>query len=370
MISRRTLLAGAAALTAAPRAQAQDAAHALGTLFPMSGPVAELGSVFANGVQLALDHIAADKILKRPVELRAQDSQASPQGGAVGMTRLASVDRAPYVLLGVTGVAKAAAPIGTRNKVVMVNGGGVGPDLAGLSPFFFNVIPLANQEVPTTLSWLQRENLKRVALIYIDDPLGHAVLKELETGLPKIGGTLTSSHAVPPTAQQFAAIAARIREAKPDAVYFASYGTQMTQIIKQLRDNGVPQQLLTYSIGTLPSIAALPESEGLVFTTQAADWASDEPAMKRFVTGWRAKYNSEPSNYALNYYNGTMLFAQLVRGLEQAGKTVDGENLRAELLRLRRFALAGGEGSFSDEGTMTAPIQVNRITSGRSVKVT
>jgi hypothetical protein len=65
-----------------------------------------------------------------------------------------------------------------------------------------------------------------------------------------------------------------------------------------------------------------------------------------------------------------MLFAQLVRGLEQAGKTVDGENLRAELLRLRRFALAGGEGSFSDEGTMTAPIQVNRITSGRSVKVT
>ncbi len=285
------------------------------------------------------------------------------------MTRLANVDRAPFVLLGVTGVAKAAAPIGTRGKVVMVNGGGVGPDLAGLSPYFFNVIPLANQEVPAALSWLDREKLKRVALVYIDDPLGHAVLKELATGLPRIGGTLVGSHAVSPSAQQFAAVAARIREAKPDAVYFASYGTQMTQIIKQLRDNGVPQQLLTYSIGTLPSIAALPESEGLIFTTQAADWGSPEPAMRRFVEGWRAKYGTEPSNYALNYYNGTMLFAQLARGLERAGKPVDGESLRDELLRVRRFALPGGEGTFGEDGTMTAPIQVNQIVSGRSVKV-
>lgn len=368
MLVRRSFLA-AAALLPSSRLLAQDAPHMLGTLFPMSGSAAELGTVFTNGVKLALEHIAADRLLKRPVELRAQDSQATPQGGAVGMTRLANVDKSPFVLLGVTGVAKAAAPIGTRNKVVMVNGGGVGPDLAGLSPYFFNVIPLANQEVPTALDWLKAQGLKRIALIYIDDPLGQAVLAEMQAGLPKRGGELVSANAVPVAAQQFAAIAARIRDARADAVYFASYGAQMTQIVKQLRDNGVSQQLLTYSIGTLPSIAALPESEGLVFTTQAADWASGQPAMKRFVTDWRARYGSEPSNYGLNYYNGARLFALLAQGLEKAGKPVDGDALRAEILRVRRFDLAGGEGAFAEDGTLTAPIQINRVASGRSVKI-
>ncbi len=130
---RPLLLAAAAGLAtlAMPRlARAQAAAHVVGTLFPMSGPNAEYGTLFTNGVQLALEHVNADRLTRRPIELKVQDSLGTPQGGAVGMTRLASVERAAYVLVGFTGVSKAAAPIGTRSKVAMVNGGGIGPDTA------------------------------------------------------------------------------------------------------------------------------------------------------------------------------------------------------------------------------------------------
>lgn len=140
MMKRRTFLASGAATLAAWRAFAQTQSHVVGTLFPMSGSNAEFGTLYTNAVQLALDHITADRMLMSPIELRSQDSQATPQGGAVGMTRLATVDKASYVLLGFTGVSKAAAPIGGRNKVVMINGGGVGPDLATLSPYFVNII--------------------------------------------------------------------------------------------------------------------------------------------------------------------------------------------------------------------------------------
>ncbi|HWX49020.1 MAG TPA: ABC transporter substrate-binding protein [Roseomonas sp.] len=371
MLQRRTILLAGAAALAAPRVlRAQENPYVVGTLFPMSGPNAEYGTIFTNAVQLGLDHIRADGMLKRPIDLRAQDSLATPQGGAVGMQKLASVDGASYVMLGFTGVSKAAAPIGTRAKVMMVNGGGVGPDLAGLSPYFWNVIPLVNQEVKALLPWLQEKSLKRIALIYIDDPLGNAVLEQLRKGLPEIGGELVGTYSVPPTAQQFAAVAAKVRSSNPDAVYFASYGAQQSQIIKQLRDNGIRQQLLTYSAGSIPSVLSLPESEGLVYTSQAADWSSaQDPVTKRFVTDWRAKHNSDPSIYHQNYYNAMRLFGLLAQDLEKAGTAVTGETLREDLLKVRRFALVGGEGTIQDNGTMEMPMQINQIHDGRVQKI-
>jgi ABC-type branched-subunit amino acid transport system substrate-binding protein len=374
MLNRRSLLAttfatGVATLAAPRLLRAQESAYVVGTLFPMAGPNAEYGTIFTNGIQLAADHIRAEGLLKKPIELRAQDSLATPQGGAVGMTKLANVDKASYVMLGFTGVSKAAAPIGTRSKVMMINGGGVGPDLANLSPYFWNVIPLVNQEVQVLLPWLKSQNLTKIALIYVDDPLGNGILQQLKESLPGIGGSLVGNFSIPPATQQFAAVAARVRDTKPDAVYFASYGAQQAQIIKQLRDNGVSQQILTYSSGSIPSVVGLPESEGLVFTSQASDWSVADPLTQRFVTDWRAKYNADPTSYNQNYYNGMRLFGLLVQGLEKANKPVTGENLREELLRVRRFPLVGGEGNFEDQGTMSMPMQINRIQGGIFKKI-
>ncbi len=323
---RRTLLAASAALLAVPSARAQAAGYVIGTLFPMAGPNAEYGTIFTAGAQMALTHLAEDKMLSKPVELRQEDSQGTPQGGATGMTKLASVDHAIYALIGFTGVSKAAAPIALRNGVVTVNGGGVGPDLAGLSPLFWNVIPLIDKELAAMLPWVQQSGLKRVALVYVDDPLGNAVVKQMTAGLPALEATLAGSFAVAPSAQQFGPVAAKVRDASPDAVYFASYGAQQAQIIKQLRDNGVSQQLLTYSAATIPSVRDLPEAEGLVFTAQHSDWTATDPVTARFVKDWRAKYNADPSIYHQNYYNAVRLFGLLAQGLEKAGKPVDGEN--------------------------------------------
>ncbi len=364
--NRRSVLKAAAGLALLPAwsVRAQSSPYVLGTLFPMSGPAAELGSVFMNGVVLALDHIKADGKLARGIVLKARDSQATPQGGAVGMSQLVNVDNAPYVLLGVTGVSKAAAPIGARKQVVMANGGGVSPDLAELSPYFWNLIPLADQEIPPAVQWLGQQGKKRVALVYVDDPLGAAVLRQLKASLPTVGGELVGAYSVPPSMEQFSAIAAQIRSTGADAVYFASYGSQQLQIIKQLRDAGLKQQLLTYSIGSLPSVIKLPEAEGLVFTSQVNDLARDDAVTARFVRDWRQRHNSDPSNYAQNYYNGTLLYAQLLLTLEKEGKEVSGPAMLETMKRLRTFALAGGDLTFNDNGTASMPIQLNQVRSG------
>jgi ABC-type branched-subunit amino acid transport system substrate-binding protein len=250
-----------------------------------------------------------------------------------------------------------------------VNGGGVGPDLAELGAYFWNVIPLVNLEVRAMVPYLVNERgLKRVALVYIDDPLGQSVRKELESVTPSAGGQLIESLSVPTTAQQFSGVAARVREAKPQVVYIASYGAQEAQIVKQFRDNGITQQLASYSAFSIPEVDALAEARGSLYTTQSVDWGSQDPVTRRLVEDYKAKHGKTPTAYVANYYNAVRLFALLARDLQKKKKPITGPNLLAQRDETKTFDLVGGKLRFEPNGTIVAPIQVNEV-DGRGGKV-
>jgi ABC-type branched-subunit amino acid transport system substrate-binding protein len=353
----------AAGVGFAGAASAQDLK--IGAVFPLSGANADYGDLYMTGTELAAKHLNADGVLKGKVSLIYEDSQALPQQGVVAMNKLVNVEKVPYVLSAFTGVSKAISTIAERSKVVAVNGGGVGPDLAELGPYFWNVIPLANFEVKAIIPHLvQKRGLKRFVLVYVDDPLGQAIKRELEADLPPMGGTLAESLSIPTNAQQFSGIAARVRDAKPDVVYIASFGTQQSQIIKQLRDNGVTQQLASYSGFAIPAIANLAEAKGALFTTQQVDWTSQDPVTKRFVDEYQASSKRAPTAYAANYYNAVRLFGLLAGELQKAGKPITGENLLAARREMRSFDLVGGKLTFQEDGTVISPIQINEVDGG------
>lgn len=345
---------------------ATAADHTIGALFPLSGPNAVYGDVFMSGSDLAVEHINADKMLSGPMSIAYEDSQGLPQPAVVGMTKLVNVTGVPYVLSAFTGVSKAISTLAMRNEVVAVNGGGVGPDLAALGKYFWNVIPLVNLEVRAAMPYLVKERgIKRVVLIYIDDPFGNSILDELKSSLEGAGGELVETMSVPTTAQQFSGIAAKVRAEKPDAVYIASYGAQQIQIVKQLRDNGVDQQLITYSGFLVPDALALPETEGLIATGQGVNYKSDDPVTKRFVTDYTAKFNRAPTAYNVNYYNATLLYGILAHALEAEGKDVTGANLLTKREEMGSFDLVGGKVSFQSNGTLLFPIQVKIVKDGK-----
>lgn len=341
---------------------AQAADVTIGALFPLSGPNATYGDIFGTGVNLATEHINADNLINGKLTVQYEDSQALPQQGVIGMNKLVNVSKVPYVLSAFTGVSKAISTTASRTKTVAINGGGVGPDLADLGPYFWNIIPLANYEVKAALPFLIKErNLKRFVLVYVDDPLGEGIRKELTESVPKVGGELTEALSVPATAQSFSGIAARVRAANPDVIYIASYGSQQAQIVKQFRDNGIKQQFVSYTAFSVPEMNALPEAKGAWYTSQNVDWNSSDPVTKRFVDDYKAKYNKMPTAYIANYYNAVRLFGLLAHELEKQGKPITGENLLAQRIETKTFDLAGGKVTFAENGTVVSPMQINEI---------
>ncbi len=341
---------------------AQAADVTIGALFPLSGLNATYGDIFGSGANLAAEHINADNMINGKLKVQYEDSQALPQQGVIGMNKLVNVSKVPYVLSAFTGVSKAISTTATRTKTVAINGGGVGPDLADLGPYFWNIIPLANYEVKAVLPYLIKErNMKRFVLVYVDDPLGDGIRKELTDSLPKAGGELIEALSVPATAQQFSGIAARVRAANPDVVYIASYGSQQAQIVKQFRDNGIKTQFVSYTAFSTPEMNALPEAKGSLYTTQNVDWNSTDPITKRFVDDYKKKYNKMPTAYIANYYNAVRLFGLLAQELDKQGKPITGENLLAQRTKTKTFDLVGGKVTFADNGTVVSPMQINEI---------
>jgi branched-chain amino acid transport system substrate-binding protein len=340
----------------------------IGALFPLSGPNSTYGDVFMAGSNLAVEHINADKMLSGKLSIQYEDSQGLPQPGVVGMTKLVNVTKVPFTLSAFTGVSKAISTLATRDQVVAVNGGGVGPDLAKLGDYFWNVIPLANLEVRAVVPYLAKEkNLKKIVLVYVDDPLGQSVVTELGTALKAAGGELLEPMSVPTTAQQFSGIAAKVRTLNADAVYVASYGAQQIQIVKQLRDNGVTTPIISYSAYGVPDALALPESEGLIFTSQSVNLTGGDAVTKRFVEDFKAKNaGKDPTAYQVNYYNAVRLYGLLAQALEKDGKPVTGANLLAQRKATKSFDMVGGTVSFLDNGTLLFPIEVKIIKAGKT----
>lgn len=356
-----TLVVGIAAMLSG-QAAAQDKPDQIGALIPLSGPNSEYGNIYQSGMELAVDHVREDKSLPNGVKVMYEDSQALPQQGIVGFNKLASVIGVSCVLSAWTSVSKAIAPIATRTNVLALNGAAISPELAGISPFFLSILPLVTSEVDAILPYVTgRLGLKNIAIIYQDDPTGNAVFTAFKREIAKTGGQLVGEFPVQPTAQQFGSLAAKVRETTPHAVFISSTGSQLSQIIKQLRDNGVQQQLIGYSAMLSDTVIAMPEADGAIFTTQKFQLNSADPMSKRFVEGYRKKYNRDPNVFAANYYNGVMLYAQLASEINKRGEQVNGKSLIDQAHRVKKVNLVGGTLEINADNTVTSPIQINQI---------
>ncbi len=185
----------------------------------------------------------------------------------------------------------------------------------------------------------------------------------------KVGGQLVAELQIPRASQQFTSIAAKVRESAPDGVFIASFGAQQAQIAKQLRDNGVTQQLMSYSAFSSPNVTQTPEARGALFPTQSIDWTA--PGMsQRVAADWKAKKGKDPNAYVANYYNAVMVFVKLAQALEKAGKPITGENLLAQRKLDGVFDLVGGRMEFLPNGTVKTALQINEIdgATGKRVK--
>src|ERR1700726_4330501 len=305
------ILLGAAALLAfaATPALTQQKPARTGVISTFSGPPAAIGNDMKNSFELGLDHHGR-KLGGLPVEVIYADDQTKPEVGVQKTQELIESNHVDFVVGYIWSnvlLASLKPLIDSKTMTVVTNAGA--SQFAGelCSPYVFST-SWNNDQTPAAIgTYMNQKGVKTAFLMGPNYAAGKDMLNCVQTTFKgQIAGQELTRW---PDQLDFSAELSKARSANPGAIFAFYPGGAGGQFVTQFVKAGLKGQIPLYTAFTIDDLA-LPRLKDLaVGIPGAQEWVNDLPnaANKKYVTDYKAKYNSSPSFYGAKTYDAVAL---------------------------------------------------------------
>jgi branched-chain amino acid transport system substrate-binding protein len=318
-INRRRILkagvAGAAVLGFPAIVRAQSDKIRIGHLTPMTGFLGALGEYAVLGIRMAEEEInKAGGVNGRQLEIISEDS-VNPATGATKAQRMLERDGAT-VLMGEISSATSLTimQVAARNKRLFMQIGARSDVLRGknCNKYTFHVDIQNTVMVNAVGKALLRDNMvkgKKFFTLTADYVFGHDLLRAAKAFFGANEGNLIGDELVATDVTDFSPYLLKVRQARPDVLCCNLAGNQVTNLIKQYAEFGLPYPVVGFNLNTADAWAA---GEGNLSGTWPTVWHHDldTPASKKFVADFTAKHKKPPENHAWIEYVALKMMAQ------------------------------------------------------------
>ncbi|MEQ1658579.1 MAG: branched-chain amino acid ABC transporter substrate-binding protein, partial [Hylemonella sp.] len=251
MLSRKTVRAGSALLAGAALsllsvpALAKDVVK-IAFIAPLTGGVSNMGLGGRNSADLAVRLRNEDPKAKYTYQLVTQDDECKPNVGVQVATKVAA-DKS--IVAGVThycsAVAMATVSVYNRFGMPAIVWGAVLPDVTYANNFKevhrVNGTMINQNEVAA--KFMTGLGYKKWAIIHDTTDYGKGHNKFFSDYLKKNGGTILGTFGVTADQQDFTTELTKIRELKPDVIYFGGLTPLGVRIRTQMEKLGIKAQL-------------------------------------------------------------------------------------------------------------------------------
>ena len=321
--NRRAVLKGGAALAGAYAlgfpsiARSQTDKIKIGHLTPLTGFLGALGAYAQLGLRMAEEEInASGGVTGRQLEIISEDS-VNPATGATKAQRMLDQDGVAFLMGEInSAVAATIMQVAARNKRLFLQIGARSDALRGknCNRYTFHVdIPSAVM-VNSVGKALVRDGMmkdKKFFTLTADYLFGHDLAASARRFFNENGGNLIGDDLVATDVTDFSPYLLKIRQAKPDIVCSNLAGNQVTNLIKQYAEFGLPFPIVGFNLNTADAWAA---GEGNLSGTWPTVWyhTLDVPASKTFVANFIKKYGKPPENHAWIEYISLKIMAQAI----------------------------------------------------------
>jgi branched-chain amino acid transport system substrate-binding protein len=319
--NRRSVLKGGAAMAGVLAVgfpaivRAQTDKIKIGHLTPLTGFLGALGAYAQLGIRMAEAEInAAGGVMGRQLDIMSEDS-VNPATAATKAQRMLERDGAT-VLMGEINSASALTimQVAERNKRLFMQIGARSDALRGKScnRYTFHVDIPSTVMVNAVGKALVRDNMmkdKKFYTLTADYLFGHDLARAARSFFDANGGKLIGDELVATDVTDFSPYLLKIRQAKPDVVCSNLAGNQVTNLVKQYAEFGLPFPIVGFNLNTADAWAA---GEGNLSGTWPTVWyhTSDVPASKKFVDDFTKKNGKPPENHAWIEYVSLKMMAQ------------------------------------------------------------
>ncbi len=294
----------------------------LGFMGAQTGPNAQLGINISNGVKLALDqHNAKSGVTK--VTLVTYDTQGDPTQ-ATNQAKKAITDKVVGVVgPAFSGESKTAVPILDEAGIPNVSPSATAVSLATKGWKTWHRV-LANDDVqgPGDADFIAKTlNAKNVAVIDDQTEYGKGLADAVRKQLGTDGVKVAVNDSINPDASSYSSTVNKVKPANVDAVFFGGYYSAAGKLIKQLRDGGVQGTFMSgdgsLDAQVISAAGGTAANGALLSCTCSSAVGSTDPAVQKFATDYKAKFNVDPATYSAEGFDATNAFLQAI----DAGKT-------------------------------------------------
>ncbi len=214
-----------------------------GVLVPLSGRYAPYGKAYLDGAHVAADEFNARG--PRRVELVAADAKSEPLATLAATRRLVDQENVVALLGSVLTVPTTIAALEANCRgVPLVSNVATEDELGSIGPYVIHAVPsrrVAARDM-ASLAVLQMRRF-RGAILYPEDGDGRALALAFAERFAALGGEILLSESYATGTADFTAVAKRLADARPDALYVPADADALVMLAPALAFHGVSTQI-------------------------------------------------------------------------------------------------------------------------------
>jgi branched-chain amino acid transport system substrate-binding protein len=315
--SRRTLLQASTLMALTGGARAQSDTVTVGVSGPLTGQYAQYGADWQRGFDLAVAEAnAANGIDGRKLAYDFQDTQSDPRQAVAIAQRFVGDTRIVMELGDFSSAASmAASPIYQRGRLVQFGFTNSHPDFTKGGDYMWSNAPNQADDMPILADYaIGKLGFRKLAVVYINGDWGRTSKDIFLKAAAERGATVVANEGYLPNEQDFRSTLVRVRDTGPEAILLIAYYPDGAQVVRQARDMGLAQPVVATGSVYSPKFLELGGAAVNGVYTNANFFPEDpKPIVQRFVTGFRAKYGTDPGSYNARAYDAMVVAITVMR---------------------------------------------------------
>ena len=269
-----------------------------------------------NGLTLALDQVNEGQgINGKKLDIVFEDDASDEKVAAKKANSLIK-QGVPIIIGGVTSpVALSVAPVCQAAKVVFLSPSASSPKLSGAGNYIFRNYPSDTLEGKIMANYAVRHmRIRSVAVLYINNEYGQGLMDVFNETFTRQGGEITMQKSFAQGDTNFVDLVKEVKSRPSDAVYIIGYYSEIAGIVHELKKQKVESKIISVEGVAQPIILeiASDDAEGLVYPQPPYSPDSNDPAIQKFVSSYKAKFGTKPDIDAAFAYDALRIVAKAI----------------------------------------------------------
>jgi branched-chain amino acid transport system substrate-binding protein len=312
----------------------------LGLMVPLTADNSNFGVLAQQGLSMAKKDFNEEGLTFEIIE---RDTQCKADLAKTAAQEL--IDQGVVVIVGevCSSASLAALDVANQNKTFLFSPASSSPKLSIPNDFFFRTYPTDKPQAVYAAALMKKNNIKKVATIYSNEPYGIPLNADFKAEFAKTGGTIVAEESFDTNVSNidFSQQLTRIKAANPDALFLMTNSKiSSAAILVQAKQMGLTAKLYgSDSLKDLGFVADVGDAgEGMTILAVTEGNQS-------FIDKYRAVYGKAPASaVGAQAYDVFMAVARAVKD-----GAVTGEQIRDAVAKME-FNGASGKIKFDANG--------------------